>query len=138
MENILRYSASAKVFEEALPLGNGQLGAMIYGRTDKERISLNHDTLWSGKPGQKMVDTAYEANEKAKKMVLEGKNGDAQWTLEQGFTGKWLNSYLLLGTLYITRVGSDAKPTSYLRTLDLENSLITVSYTEDRTDFKRE
>ena len=138
MENILRYGASAKVFEEALPLGNGQLGAMVYGRTDKERISLNHDTLWSGKPGQKMVDTAYEANEKAKKMVLDGKNGDAQWTLEQGFTGKWLNSYLLLGTLYITRVGSEANPTNYLRTLDLENSLVTLSYTEDGIDFKRE
>ena len=70
MENVLRYGSSAKVFEEALPLGNGQLGAMVYGRTDKERISLNHDTLWSGKPGQKMVDTAYETNEKAKKMVI--------------------------------------------------------------------
>ena len=104
MEKILKYGKSAKVFEEALPLGNGQLGAMVYGRTDKERISLNHDTLWSGKPGQIMVDGAYETNEKAKKMILEGKNQDAQWTLERGFSGTWLNSYLLLGTLCVLSI----------------------------------
>ena len=138
MENLLKYSSSAKVFEEALPLGNGQLGAMVYGRTDKERISLNHDTLWSGKPGQQMVDTAYEANELAKKLVLEGRNNDAQWELEKGFSGTWLNSYLYLGTLYITRVGSSAAPSNYLRTLDLENSIVNVKYTEDGIDFERE
>ncbi|MBQ8393049.1 MAG: glycoside hydrolase family 95 protein [Clostridia bacterium] len=138
MENILKYGMSARVFEEAMPLGNGQLGAMVYGRTDKERISLNHDTLWSGKPGQTMVDGAYEANELAKKLVMEGKNGDAQWNLERGFSGTWLNSYLFLGTLYIERIGSKGNPTNYIRTLNLENSIINVRYTEDGVDFERE
>jgi alpha-L-fucosidase 2 len=138
MENLLKYSSPAKVCEESLPLGNGQLGAMVYGRTDVERISLNHDTLWSGKPGQQMVDGAYESNEKAKKLVLDGKNKLAQWELEKGFSGTWLNSYLFLGTLYITRVGSSASPTNYLRTLDLENSLVNVKYIEDGIDFERE
>ncbi|MBQ8566306.1 MAG: glycoside hydrolase family 95 protein [Clostridia bacterium] len=138
MEKFLKYGKSAKVFEEALPLGNGQLGAMIYGRTDKERISLNHDTLWSGKPGQTMVDGAYEANELAKQLVMDGKNGDAQWKLECGFTGTWLNSYLFLGTLYIERLGSSASPSKYIRTLDLENSIVKVNYEEDGIDFERE
>jgi len=138
MEKLLKYGKSAKVFEEALPLGNGQLGAMVYGRTDKERISLNHDTLWSGSPGQFMVEGAYEANEKAKKMILEGKNGDAQWTLEKGFSGTWLNSYLMLGTLYIERMGSSSNPSSYVRTLDLEKSIASVKYTEDGINFERE
>ena len=48
MENKLRYSAPAACFEEALPLGNGSVGAMVYGKWDKEKLSLNHDTLWSG------------------------------------------------------------------------------------------
>ena len=138
MEKFLKYGKSAKVFEEALPLGNGQLGAMVYGRTDKERISLNHDTLWSGKPGQTMVDGAYEANELAKQLVMDGKNGDAQWKLECGFTGTWLNSYLFLGTLYIERLGSSASPSKYIRTLDLENSIVKVNYEEDGIDFERE
>lgn len=47
----LRYRQPAAVWEEALPLGNGHMGAMVFGGTDKELISLNEDTLWSGFPG---------------------------------------------------------------------------------------
>ena len=49
MENKLWYKNEANKFEEALPLGNGAFGAMVYGKTQKEKISLNLDTLWSGK-----------------------------------------------------------------------------------------
>ena len=66
MEKFLRYDAPATAFEESLPLGNGSLGAVVYGKTDVERISLNHDTLWSGKPGQYMVEGAKESFDKAK------------------------------------------------------------------------
>lgn len=138
MEKILRYNKPAKVFEEALPLGNGSLGAMVYGRVDEERISLNHDTLWSGRPGQKMVDGAREAYEKAQKLSLEGKFYEAQKEIEQGFTGPWLNSYLYLGNLFIKREGSKGEFSSYSRTLDLESSVVTVKYTEDGIDFERE
>ena len=65
MEALLKYSKPAQYFEEALPLGNGQLGAMVYGKTQNERISLNHDTLWSGKPGDTFVEGAFESNERA-------------------------------------------------------------------------
>ena len=54
MENRLWYTKQAEAFEEALPLGNGKLGAMVYGRTDTEKISLNADTLWSGHPEAKV------------------------------------------------------------------------------------
>ena len=47
----LWYRKEAEGFGEALPLGNGSLGAMVYGRTQREKISLNEDTLWSGFPG---------------------------------------------------------------------------------------
>lgn len=138
MEKFLRYDTPAKAFEEALPLGNGSLGAVIYGKTDIERISLNHDTLWSGKPGQFMVEDARESFEKAKALTLEGRFYEAQVEIERGFTGPWLNSYMLLGTLYIERDGSSSNPKNYSRVLDLENSLASVSYTEDGIDFKRE
>ena len=49
MEHILNYEKEASYFEEALPIGNGRLGAMVYGKTDTEKISLNEDTLWSGR-----------------------------------------------------------------------------------------
>ena len=50
MENMLYYKKSAKYFEEALPLGNGRMGAMVFGGTKTERIALNEDSLWSGYP----------------------------------------------------------------------------------------
>ena len=86
MESLLKYSKPAQYFEEALPIGNGQLGAMVYGKTKVERISLNHDTLWSGKPGDTFVEGAYESNEKAKKLVNEGKKYEAQREIEENFT----------------------------------------------------
>ena len=138
MEALLKYSSPARYFEEALPLGNGQLGAMVYGNTQNERISINHDTLWSGKPGDTFVDGAYESNERAKALVKEGKNYEAQREIEENFTGKWLSSYMLLGNLYIKREGASGNTTKYLRTLDMESSLVKVTYTEDGIDFERE
>jgi len=98
MEKILRYSKSAEYFEEALPLGNGQLGAMVYGKADIEKISINHDTLWSGKPGDDFVTGAFESNEKAKELMKAGKRYEAQREIENNFTGEYLCSYMLLGT----------------------------------------
>ena len=70
MENKLRYGAPASRFEEALPLGNGSVGAMVYGKWERERISLNHDTLWSGKPRRYTRPHAVEAYKKAQALVL--------------------------------------------------------------------
>ncbi|MDE6723797.1 MAG: glycoside hydrolase family 95 protein, partial [Eubacterium sp.] len=50
MKNTLFYTKKAKYFEEALPVGNGRIGAMVYGNLKTERLSLNEDTLWSGYP----------------------------------------------------------------------------------------
>ena len=139
MEKLLKYSKEAKYFEEALPLGNGQLGAMVYGRCYEERISLNHDTLWSGKPHDSYVENSYESNEKAKKLLKEGKRYEAQREIEENFTGTWLTSYMMLGTLYIKSLGMEEKtPSSYIRTLDMETGLANVSYTIDEVEYKKE
>ncbi|MBR2443865.1 MAG: glycoside hydrolase N-terminal domain-containing protein [Clostridia bacterium] len=138
MEKTLKYSSPAKYFEEALPLGNGQLGAMVYSKTDIDKISLNHDTLWSGKPGDEYVENAYESNERAKALVRQNKRYEAQRELDENFSGTWLCSYMLLGTLYIERIGAGTNVTNYKRTLDLEKGIATLSYTEDGIDFTRE
>ncbi|MBO5374926.1 MAG: glycoside hydrolase family 95 protein [Clostridia bacterium] len=138
MEKILMYKKPAEAFEEALPLGNGSLGAMIYGKTNIERISLNHDTLWSGKPGQIMEKDARSSFERAKQLTLDGKLYEAQIDIEKNFTGRWLNSYMMLGNIYIERESSSASCSEYVRTLDLEKSLVNISYKEDEIDFERE
>ncbi len=137
MEKLLRYDTPATIFEEALPIGNGSLGAMIYADTELDKIPLNHDTLWSGKPEQYIVKGAKESFEKAQRLVNEGKYHDAQVELEKNFTGMWLNSYLMLGELYI-EYNNQGDITNYQRALDLENSIVTVSYLQNGVKFERE
>ena len=138
METILKYNSPAKSFNEALPMGNGALGAMIYGGVQKERISLNHDTLWSGKPGQHIIDKAYESWKKAQKLIFDGKSHESQREVENNFTGPWMNSYLPLGTLYFEREGASGNCAKYERGLDIEKSLAYVRYEEDDILFQRE
>ena len=138
MEKILRYSQAAKHFEEALPLGNGQLGAMVYGGTEVERVSINHDTLWSGKPGDNFVEGAFESNERAKELLKQGKRYEAQRELENNFTGEYLCSYMLLGTLFVKNLNAGGEITDYTRTLDMENGTVSVSYKENGVSHKRE
>ncbi len=138
MEQVLKYSQSADCFERALPIGNGSLGGMVYGKVDKERISLNHDTLWSGVPGNQLVEGAYESFRRAQKLMADGKTYEAERELEEHFLGNWVNSYLYLGNLYIERIGSQNRPDSYTRTLNLSTSLVNCVYTEDEIEFKRE
>ena len=137
MERLLRYDAPATIFEEALPIGNGQLGAMIYSDTKIDKIPINHDTLWSGKPGHFSNPNARKAFEKAKSLVLEGKYHDAQVELEKNFTSMWLNSYLMLGELYIESQ-TEGEVSAYERSLDLENSIVKASYTQNDIKFERE
>lgn len=137
MEKLLKYSAPATIFEEALPIGNGSLGAMIYADTELDKIPLNHDTLWSGKPGQYIVDGAKESFKKAQKLVEDGKYHNAQVELEKNFTGMWLNSYLMLGELYI-KYKNQGAVINYKRYLDLENSIVAVSYEQNGINFERE
>ena len=79
MENILYYETEALVFEHALPIGNGRLGAMVYGKVSKEKISLNEDTLWTGTGKRNPVaPDPIEACRKARELVLEDKISEAQ------------------------------------------------------------
>lgn len=137
MENVLKYAASATLFEEALPLGNGSLGAMIYGRTKVEKISLNLDTLWSGKPRRLTRPKAHEAYVEAQELTLNGKLREASNILADDFSGTYGRAYLPLGNLYISRNGASA-PTQYYRELDMETGTVSVVYIEDGINFQSE
>jgi len=73
MENIMQYAHEAGCLNEALPLGNGTLGAVLYGRSGKEKISLNHDTLWSGKLRRFTCPHSIDFYQKAQALILDGK-----------------------------------------------------------------
>ncbi len=124
MENILRYNKPAQNFNEALPLGNGSLGAMVYGQIGHETISLNLDTLWSGAPGIFIPDGAYDAWKDAQNAMRKGRLTDAEERLESGFTGPFTQTYLPLGKLLLDY--DTEEPNSYSRVLDMGRGLAKV------------
>ena len=62
----------AQNFEEAYPIGNGFSGAMVFGDPKKDRLTLNHDKLWSGYPMERLKEEPFDALERTKKLVAEG------------------------------------------------------------------
>ena len=136
MEHILQYDHAAAYFEEALPLGNGSFGAMVYGDPALDRISLNHDTLWSGKPRHIRNANAPKAYAESKKLLSAGELRQAEVLLEQEFTSAYSQSYMPMGSLYIQSHQQGAVK-NYNRKLDLQNATVTVRYHQGGADFTR-
>ena len=136
MENRLQYAQPAICFEEALPLGNGSVGAMVYGGCDKDRISLNHDTLWSGKPRRITRSAAKNAYRKSCLLVAEGRYAEAEALLERDFTAEWSQTYMPLGNLYIECTQGGAVE-NYIRRLDLRTAVASAEYTQGGVKFAR-
>lgn len=137
MENILYYKREANTFEEALPIGNGRMGAMVYSKTCTERISLNDDTLWSGSGKQNSVPPyAPKAFKAAQELVLCGKLGEAQEVLSKEFYSMWSQIYLPLGDI-ILNFGHE-NVSEYLRTLDFETGLCRTQYICEHVLYTRE
>ncbi len=134
---LLWYNSPAKAWTQCLPIGNGTLGAMIYGSVDKEVLALNHDELWTGKPKNTIKEGAPEAFKKAQKLALDGRLHEAQDEIEKNFQSTWSQAYMPLGNLEI-EFGKCSRAKDYKRTLDLENAVSTVSYTKSGVKYERE
>src|SRR5262245_47268636 len=74
---VLWYDRPARLWTEALPVGNGRLGAMVFGDPRHERIQLNEDTVWAGGPYDPSSPTAFDAYAKARQLIFAGKQKDA-------------------------------------------------------------
>lgn len=133
----LWYRHPASHWVEALPLGNGSLGAMIFGGVEKETLGLNLDTLWSGcSHGYKVEDKA-EHFLKGRQLILEDKKIESRDYLEENFAGDPSEWYLQLGKLTVTSM-KNMCPRDYKRDLDLETGIATVKYSSSETDYYRE
>lgn len=123
----LWYKGPAAVWEEALPVGNGRLGGMIFGGTDEELIQLNEDTLWSGFPRDKANYEVLRHLAPAKQLVAAGKYKEAEALVDAKMLGSRTESYQPLGDLRI-KFNHEAPVEAYHRALDLDQGLATVSY----------
>lgn len=134
----LYYTSPAKAWVEALPLGNGALGAMVFGKTDREKIQMNSDTFWTGYPRKaRMEPDCYESFLKARELSLEGKNGEAQEIIEKKCLGNWTQSYLPLCDIII-KFNKSGIQKNYRRVLDLENALFKSAYTRGSVNYRTE
>ncbi|NOZ55184.1 MAG: glycoside hydrolase family 95 protein, partial [Calditrichaeota bacterium] len=122
---VLYYRHPAVYWEEALPLGNGSLGAMLFGAVGTEHLQLNFDELWSGGPRNWNNPEARKLLPKVRKLIFEGKFVEA-YKLCRGMQGPYTESYEPLGDLWITFDHGD-RGWRYRRELDLK-TVATVRY----------
>ncbi|MDV6331000.1 glycoside hydrolase family 95 protein [Asticcacaulis sp. 201] len=125
-KNVLWYRQPARFWEEALPLGNGRLGAMVFGRVAQERIQINEDTLWSGAPYSADNPQAYGALPEVRQLIANGKYAAATDLASRKMMGQPLHqaAYGTLGDLLLTFDGA-SKPKHYERQLDLATAIST-------------
>ena len=109
---------------------------MIYSRTDTEKISLNHDTFWSGTPQKPRDKAVNHVFEKARSLSLDNQLEDAATALREGFLSPHSQSYLPLGNLYVQRKHAQSCR-DYHRELDLETAMVTDVIARVRTDLPR-
>ena len=124
----LFYKSAAKTWLEALPLGNGFLGAMVYGKTDSEIISLNSDTLWTGYPRETILgDNAHQSFLKARELVMNGEYRKGQDIIEADVLANCSQAFMPLCDISI-KYKTLIPRKKYSRTLDLETGVNTVEY----------
>lgn len=130
---------SGEVWENALPLGNGRLGAMVYGNVDTERIALNEATLWSGSPNQNNNPKALSALPSIRKLIFEGLFKKAENLANEVIISKKSQGQMFepVGDLKIAFDEGTAY-NEYKRTLNLDSALSTTTYVQNEVRFKRE
>ncbi|MEO8613655.1 MAG: glycoside hydrolase family 95 protein [Luteolibacter sp.] len=135
----LWYRRPAGGFTDALALGNGRLGAMVYGKVQEERIVLNEDTLWSGGPYNPATDVPPETLAEIRRLLFEGKNREAQ-NLSNKLQGtpNSQSAYQTLGELTLTFPETLGEVSDYRRTLDLDSAVSTVTCTAGGVRYTRE
>jgi alpha-L-fucosidase 2 len=132
----LRYNKPAKDWNEALPVGGGRLGAMIFGGVERERLQLNEDTLWSGSPQEWNRPEAAEKLPEIRRLVAEGKYEEADM-LGKAMLGPYAQAYMPFGDMYLHFEHGDYTE-AYERILDLEQGVVRVEYTIGGVRYTRE
>ncbi|MBP3257544.1 MAG: glycoside hydrolase family 95 protein [Bacteroidales bacterium] len=130
---ILHYDSPATFFEEALPIGNGHLGAMVYGGTGEERISLNDITLWTGEPESGDGESRTEWLAKVRE-ALDVEDYPRADELQKHLQGHFSQTYQPLGTLWLRFPKGEIS--AYGRSLNLEDATARVQYLRDGKAFQ--
>ena len=138
-EWLLRYERPALEWTEALPVGNGSLGAMVSGQVEQERIQFNHDEMWTGQPMDYQHPKAAEVLPELRRLLFEGKQREVENLAQRRFMSQPLRqcAFQPFGDLML-HFEDHQDPIDYHRSLDLETALSEVSYTINGIHYFRE
>ncbi|AOZ93460.1 glycoside hydrolase family 95 protein [Paenibacillus crassostreae] len=134
---VMSYLKPASKWEEALPLGNGRMGAMVYGGIVKEEFQLNEDTLWSGFPRDSVQYNSLRYLNKSRALINEGKYKEAENLINTHMLGKDSEAYQPMGHLIMEQEGL-VDVQDYRRELDLSTGISHTSFQSGDTRYIRE
>ncbi|MCR8632746.1 glycosyl hydrolase family 95 catalytic domain-containing protein [Paenibacillus radicis (ex Xue et al. 2023)] len=137
----LWYDRPAEQWTEALPVGNGKIGGMIYGGIHEERIGLNEESVWSGKPHYDASPGMLQTINQVRNLLFDGNYRGAHELAEQSMKtplNPHYGSYQSLGDLYIKLDLPTGEVTDYRRELDLNQAICKTTYTIGGTQYSRE
>ena len=137
--NTLIYTDKAENWSEALPLGNGRLGAMVFGDVNKDRVQLNEETMWYGAPMNRVNPDAYKNLEKVRALIMTGKIPEAEQLLRYAFTGtpQGMRHYQTGGDFWLRPFDTETPYTEYVRTLSLRDAVAQVKYQQGDVTYTR-
>src|SRR5437763_13057399 len=126
----LWYNKPANLWTDALPVGNGRLGAMVFGGAAHERIQFNESTVWTGEPHDYAHKGAYQSLGKIRELLWAGRQKEAEDLAMKEFMSEPIRqkAYQALGDLLIETPGAE-NPTNYKRSLDLDTGIATTEFT---------
>lgn len=140
---ILWYDKPAEIWEAALPIGNGRLGAMVFGGIQTETIQLNEETVWAGESGNNIQPEVKKHLPEIRQLIFDGKNTEAQELANKylprqaGVNTNYGMCYQTVGNVSIS-FSDKSEVKDYLRELDIAHSVARVSYQKNGVIYKRE
>ncbi len=137
----LWYKQPANEWTEALPVGNGRLGAMVFGTIETEHIQLNEESVWTGGPIERANPEALANLDKVRQLLFEGKYAEGDRLAQEKIMGTriegGLHTYQTLGDLFFQFEGLES-PANYKRELDLKTAIATTTFEGNGVTYKRE
>ena len=140
MKQYLWYKRPAKDWNEALPIGNGRLGGMVYGHVKNENIQLNEDSIWYGNPIDRNNPDALANLPRIRRLLSEGRIKEAEKLAKLALSGvpESQRPYQTLGNLYLYFDIDENNISGYSRELDIENACVTIRYISNGIKYTRE
>ena len=135
------FTRPAETWNEALPVGNGRLGAMIFGGIEKEHLELNESTVWTGEERWDANPDARKSLPKVRQLLFEGKYREAEILARKSILGDKPQdpaaTYQQLGDIFLD-FGPQQNITDYRRELDISDAVARISYTSGNVNYLRE